>query len=255
MIYWTGAENKSIFFVQLTYAENLGFKIKKGDSGISNYMAKAGGRVFVIRHVEEGDGTLSFYNAYYRARGSEKRFVKTEKIYTDEDSVDDMPDDVVIRTDDLDKIRLLFFLGKRVSWYEPDINNARYFAQFDFKDLFLNLFNFWGVVYPTGETFPLKDEFGNVKFIYDNGRQKKYIPVKWARKIGYVPKALSYRVDLERLYKINHFKIIHGIPGGVQKPRIRGAFMLAYFNMLAITYMLWKQSTVASVKTKSAFKG
>jgi hypothetical protein len=180
---------------------------------------------------------------------------ETLKIYTDKDDIAEMPEHVLIKTDNLDFIRKLFREGKRVSWYEPDIERfARYFVQFDFEHLFIRLFNFHGVVYPTGEILPEKDEFGNYSFNFDKENRKQYRWMKWQKIIGYHRKALDERVNKYALYRRAHIRRSMGIRDQF-KPRISGHYLLWYFNMLSLTYMICNKSIVANAKTKGALKG
>jgi hypothetical protein len=193
---------------------------------------------------------------FYFWRGSHKFFLEeTLKIYTDKDDIAEMPEHVLIKTKNLDFIRQLFREGKRVSWYEPDIARfARYFVQFDFEHLFIRLFTFHGIVYPTGETLPEKDEFGKYNFNFDKENRKQYRITKWQRKIGYHRKALDERVNKYWMYRLEHIKYSKGIAASF-KPRIRGHYLLWYYNMLSLTYMICNKSIVATAKTKGALKG
>lgn len=251
MIFWIGNSRTHNFLIQLMYAENIFFEKAKSLSGISVTSKIQNGFVFT-RRVGFKDGNLKFYNVLYHSRDNHYQYYDELPLFTDKDPIEKMPDRLAIKTDNIDFIRKLFFLGKTVSWYDPDLKNASFFVKFNFEHLFINVNkHYYLVVHPDGTVLPRVDEFGNYNFDLYNGKRGQYKAIKWARKIGYIRRALDERVNGKQMLKNYHrfkwkykpeLKFMH---------RIGGYHLVSYFNFMSITYMLWKKSIAQNVKSNA----
>lgn len=251
MIFWLGAERFSHFLIQIAFAENICFTTRKHK--ITRYLSSMAGSVrgynFTKHTCVVRGNNIYIYKVEYSLEKTTLVYCDKWKIYTDKDPIDKLPGNVIIKTNDIDYIRELFISNRTVSWFDPDmLTCGKYLTMFDFKHLFVNIFSD-KLIKPTGEVVPIRDEWGNYNFDIRNGLGSHYKPIKYAKKIGYLKKAMNERLD--RVGQVRSRYRRYGKKYNIY-PRVADWYSLAYFNFLSVTYMICRKSIAVSVKTKDA---
>jgi len=170
---------------------------------------------------------------------------KREKIYTENDNIDEMPERVIVRTDDIEFIRKLFMIGKRVSWYDPSWDEyIATFLKFDFDRLFIDPFKYPGkIILPTAEVVYEGQDIGQYNLAVKFGYKKRSVRI--SNKIGFRYKFLLETLDKHSFYS---FFLKRGYKYPPRKAILPNNQFIAYFNILSITYMLCQKSIVKTVR-------
>lgn len=258
MIFWMGFEKRVNFLLQLAYAENILYKKKPHSPNAKfqfvRFMSHIGGYHFLHHIAILEDGFVTIYNKKYLYPTKKNfKFIDKLKIYTDNDDISEMPEHVLVETNKLDFIRELFDVGKKVSWYNPDLNFfASDLSKFNFEHLFIDVFNTNKWIFPTGKTREPFDEFGRPFINY----ARPFLRVPYDSIIGYWPAILRKRVNKAYYYKkVWRLAKKQGIRAVYDRWCMFSDDYRCYYNMLSISYMLWRRSTAATAIEKSALKG
>ena len=166
--------------------------------------------------------------------------------FVDENS-ETFPEKFAIRTKNIDLLRRLISMGKKITWVEPDIyTQAHYLGILNFDHVFIDPYINTHVVYPTGEVVPAKNALS-----YNKGLRS--FKIKFMKKLGFVPYALYSRINWNGYKKARwkNKKKYAGIFGFIGKE-----MAVNLYNVLSITYLIWQRSklNVMTVKEKLVHK-
>lgn len=254
MIFWMTIPSSVNFLIQTMYVENISHPVKK-DKGrtlrsFKKTLGNYGGAHFLRGVCLDFGDRVEVYKGYQRSYESKWTKIADLKIYTEKDRIADMPEHVLVKTNSLDFIRELFDLGKKVSWYDVDIDFfAADLVKFNFEHVWINLFKRSKIIWPTGKIFENEDIYGK-KFIDHKNPTR---PTKFAKKLGYWPATLRRRTNkMDYIRATTRIAKKQGTIPRFDRWCLRADSFRVYYNLLSITYMLCQKSIVAAVKNKTA---
>lgn len=255
MIFWMGFEIAANYLIQVAYAENILFKADKKKKPINSFYQfcrRIGGYHFLHNLAIQKNGEINIYKLYYNKDRVHNKLIEKLRIYTDKDDIAEMPEHVLIQTNNIDFIRELFDRGKKVSWYDVDVNFfVSEMAMFNFEHLFINVFKTKKWILPTGKTRDHFDEYGKPF----SRITRPFLRVKYDSIIGYWPAILRKRVPKYIYYnRIDKLAFRKGVKPVYNRWCLYPSDFRDYYNMLSISYMLWRKSTAVNVREKSALK-
>jgi hypothetical protein len=145
---------------------------------------------------------------------------------------------VVTDSQDIDFIRLLFYKGKRVSYYNLDVkNNLGIMSLYDWEHLFLNPFQNC-IIYPNGEVIPINHCKGTKKVTFKSPKMRDIN--------GYNKEA--FNATYSPLRKVRHMATARAKTKKGRQP-VSTYMHIYYYNYLSLNYLLWKKySTAMTVK-------
>jgi hypothetical protein len=255
-----GFERCPNLLIQKMYAENISYipkvDVPRPPMHISQKFGHFNGAHFLRRVAVEQHNEITCYEIEIDREGDGNKNWNKEfslKIHTDKEKIADLPDHVLLRTNNIDYLREVFDSGRKVSWYDVDINFfTPVLAMFNFEHVFIDIMRCEGVILPSGKVIPNKDEYG--KFFIDC--RKPTNKVKFGKLIGYWPTAIIQRTDRFGYVRglLRYFRRQGKDP---KEAKMDSRYLYPYdlrfyYNMLSITYMLWKKSTVANATKTDA---
>jgi len=244
MIFWDGSKiHKTL--CQATLIECVYYNYKAGHK---HPYAKVGGKYFLNYFAVIFKSSIVIYDKlpYTGVREHKKaRVFDKIQIIKDTESIENFPDRFAIETKNIDLLRQLISIGKKVSWLNPDIfTQANYLGILNFEHVFIDPYMDTHIIFPTGEIFQT-DEVLNKNRV---GSWK----IKHMKKIGINLKDIHNRIDwrganISRIKK--GWECSRG--GFVGKSK-----MVNIYNVFSITYMIWRQSklNVMNARRKIAQK-
>jgi hypothetical protein len=185
---------------------------------------------------------------------------------------DDLPNRLVVQTNDINLIRELIARGKKVSWFSDNLSEEGNFpGLFDFEHLFLNPFCGGArILLPDGVNRKIRARRYKKNFTYPFDKNKHvffsiklyrfFLPENLWKKIGYYPKKINYHADRYYLIKgraklKGQGKISYYVNDRTDTTFLNIHCQTIIIIVLSITYMVWKRSNFAmNAKKKIAKK-
>jgi len=193
----------------------------------------------------------------YRTWKSKTAIKREELFFVNESSdLEKIPKSVVVETENIEFMRELFARGLKVSWFRPNLfKNSHWLSIFNFHHIFVKpaiIRDSLKVVLPDTRIVKLvmkKEEEVDSSCMYFKSRKL----AKYKKLIGYRRTGMKKHFDMFYVARRNIRLIEKGAPIS-NNEKISVQIFNDYFNILSITYIVWRQSTVMNATKKSAPK-
>lgn len=237
VVFWKANKKTSGFLAFTAAVENIYYE----GSG-KNKLFKKSGVCFVKNAIDVHNGKLFFREIGNRFYWIDKGSIP---IVDENIPIDDFPDQFAIKTRNVDLLRELIARGKKITWIEPDLLSfVPDIVNIPFEHLLLDPFITDHIVLPTGKvkkTVCAPKDDDEFKFLPFKS------PPKYADLIGFSFKGFKSRFEYTIIIRPGKKDIIFR--------RMSIWLLLAYYNILSITYMLCQKKLTAIVaKEKTAPK-
>lgn len=208
------------------------------------------GAMFIKHTIVIEDNVVSIYkkgDVFFKQR-KEKYFIESFPVVSEYTPIDEFPDKFAIRTENIELLRELIARGKKITWITPDIIKfISSVVSLPFENLFIDPFIGEYAILPTGEARTVKMLPSDTqKKDYDFSRIRR-VPVVFSKTIGFHPIDFLDRVDFNRVLRTLKYDFARK---GKHLDYINNYLILAYYNILSITYMICKKSCTAMIAKK-----
>ncbi len=254
MVFWVGGEKRTYQLISCNRVENICFDLENTTKSkleqVIRRIILLGGTA-VLNHVAIKKRKYIYIYKLGKInviKGT--RLLKRLKIVSEEDDFYTMPNSVVTASNNKEFIRELILSGRKVSWYNPDLNlHLNTILMFDFEFLFLDSCLDDKMIHPNGYVMNVKSESKKIDG-YDFFGKINSPPL--AKTIGY------NNAEFNRRFPYNNRYYIMWKYNLFCKGSFKYLFVdrtLHYYNFLAISYILWNKSIATTVRKKSVKKG
>lgn len=235
MIFWNG--NK-IFAIIRDGAVIQGCYFHYHGKNIVSRMKNFGGRRFIERFAIVFKSNIVFYNKF-TINWRNTRSVERIPIISEFEEIGNFPERFAIRTKNIDLLRELISMGKKVSWLEPDVyTQANFLGILSFEHVFIDPYINTHIIFPTGEV-KLAEDVVHMK-------RKGQWEIKGAKKIGLNLADVYARISWDK-YNRARFKR----KKISSKPCFIGKEMaINLYNIFSLTYLIWQQTKLNAMTAK-----
>jgi hypothetical protein len=262
MIFWTGSKVfYHPFLVRTAKVENvcisndIFFYASRSYRDCYAYFRKNGGlgvlREIAIMSSEKID-IYEYFGITFKDKNQKENLPKFSiPIVNELDDIDNFPESIALRTENVELLQELIARGKKITWITPNLSKfSHLLAQLKFEHLIIDPFTENDLVFPTGE---YKDNFFSQETVTRTFSLLKGSKLPFAKVIGFSFLELTKNFYDLRGYRRKRKQMRKNV---YDKRFFLGHyFAVAYYNILSITYMLCKKSFFATnVKKKSVFK-